>query len=100
MPITGSWVPCPIATASPSRPTVEGFELDTVGREGLAVAIGHGTQDPVIGIELGRDASRRLDAAGLAVTYRESPMYSIDPRFAEHLVGFVARAVEAASSGA
>ena len=93
--------PAAIVALSGFLPTVEGFELDTVGREGLAVAIGHGTQDPVIGIELGRDASRRLNAAGLAVTYRESPMdHSIDPRFAEHLVGFVAGAVEAAPSGA
>lgn len=30
-------------------PTVEGFEVDLTGRAGLPVAVGHGTQDPVIG---------------------------------------------------
>ena len=91
--------PAAIVALSGFIPTVEGFKLDTSGREGLPVAIGHGVHDPVISVEFGRDAGRRLEAAGLAVTYRESPMdHSIDPRFAHELVGFVAGAVEAASA--
>jgi phospholipase/carboxylesterase len=55
-------------------PTVEGFELDLDGRAGLPVSISHGTYDPVIGVEFGRDARDRLDAAGLEVVYREDPV--------------------------
>jgi phospholipase/carboxylesterase len=63
-------------------PTVEGLELDLERAAGLPVAIGHGTYDPVIGVEWGRDARTRLEAAGADVLYRESPMgHSIDPRF-------------------
>jgi phospholipase/carboxylesterase len=52
-------------------PTVDGFELDLEGRAGLPVSISHGTYDPVIRVEFGRDARDRLDAAGLDVAYRE-----------------------------
>jgi phospholipase/carboxylesterase len=55
-------------------PTVEGFELDLEGRAGLPVSISHGTYDPVIGVEFGREARDRLDAAGLDVSYREDPV--------------------------
>ena len=44
------------------------------------MAIGHGTLDQVIGVEWGRDARDRLTAAGLAVTYRESPVgHTLEP---------------------
>jgi predicted esterase len=44
------------------------------------VAIAHGTSDPVISVEFGRDARRRLEAAGADVLYRESPVvHTIDP---------------------
>ena len=67
-------------------PTVEGFELELSGREGRPVAIGHGTGDPVIGVEWGRDARQRLEAAGAAVTYREYPLpHMVDPGFLEEL---------------
>lgn len=67
-------------------PTVGGFELDLDDRHGLRVAIGHGTHDPVIGVEWGRDAQRRLEAAGADVVYRESPIgHSIDPGFVPEL---------------
>ena len=41
-------------------PQVEGFELDLGKAAGLPVAIGHGTHDPVISVEFGRDARDRL----------------------------------------
>jgi phospholipase/carboxylesterase len=67
-------------------PTVEGFELELSNLAGLPVAIGHGTLDPVIGVEWGRDAKSRLDAAGATVLYRESGMgHTIDPRFLQEL---------------
>jgi phospholipase/carboxylesterase len=40
-------------------PTVEGLELDLDDRSGLRAAIGHGTLDPVIGVEWGRRARGR-----------------------------------------
>jgi phospholipase/carboxylesterase len=39
------------------------------------VAIGHGTHDPIISVEFGRDARDRIEAAGARVLYRESPMF-------------------------
>jgi phospholipase/carboxylesterase len=67
-------------------PRVEGFELDLSGREGFPVAIGHGTHDPIIGVEWGHEARDRLEAAGADVTWRESPMaHSVDPGFVDEL---------------
>jgi phospholipase/carboxylesterase len=71
-------------------PTVEGFQLDLEGRDGLPVAIGHGEYDPIIGVEFGRDARDRLERAGADVTYRESPMpHAIDPGFLGELRGWM-----------
>ena len=62
-------------------PTVEGFELDLeppLPRN----AIGHGTFDPVIGVEWGRRARTLLEDAGAEVRYAEYPLpHAIDPRF-------------------
>jgi phospholipase/carboxylesterase len=77
----GRPAPAGILALSGFMPTVEGFELDLENREGFPVAIGHGTQDQIIGVEWGRDARDRLTAAGADVLYRESPMgHSLDPR--------------------
>lgn len=54
-------------------PTVPGFDLDPGRRAGLPVSIAHGTYDPVIGVEFGREARDLLAAAGLDVRYREDP---------------------------
>jgi phospholipase/carboxylesterase len=63
-------------------PNVDGFDLDLERAARLRVAIGHGAFDPVIGVEWGREARRRLEAAGADVLYRETPMgHTIDPRF-------------------
>lgn len=66
--------PAGILAMSGFIPTVEGFELDLESRAGLPVSISHGTYDPIIGVEFGREARDRLDAAGLDVTYREDPV--------------------------
>ena len=55
-------------------PTVDGFELDLESAAGMPVSISHGTYDPVIGVEFGRDARDRLRAAGADVDYREDPV--------------------------
>jgi phospholipase/carboxylesterase len=68
-------------------PTVEGFQLELADLAGLPVAIGHGTLDPVIGVEWGRDAKKRLEDAGASILYRESPMgHTIDPGFLRDLI--------------
>jgi phospholipase/carboxylesterase len=80
--------PAGIVALSSFLPTVEGFELGDPA--GLPVAIGHGTFDPVIGVEFGRDARDRLTEAGAEVTYRESPMpHAIDPGFLRELPDWV-----------
>ena len=68
-------------------PTVEGYEMELSNLNSLPVAIGHGTLDPVIGVEWGRQAKERLEDAGASVLYRESPMgHTIDPGFLRELV--------------
>jgi phospholipase/carboxylesterase len=90
----GRPAPAGIIALSGFLPTVEGFELDLTGREGFPVAIGHGIYDPIIGVEWGRDARDRLEAAGADVTYRESPMaHSVDPDYLGELAGWVERAL-------
>jgi phospholipase/carboxylesterase len=83
--------PAGIMALSGFLPNVDGFELGDP--TGLPVAIGHGTYDPVIGVEFGRDARDRLTAAGADVTYRESPMaHTIDPGYLRELSGWVSAA--------
>ncbi len=73
--------PASVLALSGFVPTVEGFELDfepPLPR----YAIGHGTFDPVIGVEWGRRARDLLEEAGAEVRYREYPLpHTIDPRF-------------------
>ena len=86
----GRPAPAAIVALSGFMPTVDGFALDA-GRA-VPVAIGHGTGDPVIGVEWSRQARDRLEAAGTAVTYRESPMgHSIDPGFLRELAGWLTK---------
>jgi phospholipase/carboxylesterase len=61
-------------------PRVEGFELD-LDSPFPRIAVVHGTYDPVIPVEFGREARDLLTAAGADVVYRESPIeHSIDPQ--------------------
>jgi phospholipase/carboxylesterase len=96
----GRPAPAGIVAMSGFMPAVEGFELNLEGRKGLPAFISHGSSDPVIGVEWGRDASGRLQAAGADVTYHESPVaHGIDPRVMAELPDWVASAVpEQASS--
>ena len=72
--------PAGIIAMSGFLPRVDGFELDLASRPRLRVAISHGTNDPVIGVQWGRDARDRLARAGLDVRYREDPVdHTISP---------------------
>ncbi|MGI8921813.1 MAG: alpha/beta hydrolase [Solirubrobacteraceae bacterium] len=86
--------PAGLIALSGFLPTVEDFELDLEAHKGVPVAIGHGTHDPVIPIDFGRDARERLRAAGLDVTYRESPIaHTIDPGYIVELRDWLRRAL-------
>ncbi|MDQ2982723.1 MAG: phospholipase [Actinomycetota bacterium] len=85
--------PAAIVALSGFIPMVEDFDLD-LARPLPPIAIGHGTQDPVIGVGFGRQAKETLEAAGTDVLYRESPLpHTIDPRFLAELVPWLQAAL-------
>jgi phospholipase/carboxylesterase len=71
--------PAALLAMSGFIPRVPGFELD-LESPFPPLAIVHGTYDPVIPVEFGREARDVLTAAGADVVYRESPIeHWIDP---------------------
>jgi phospholipase/carboxylesterase len=89
--------PAGLTAMSGFIPTVEGFELD-LDRQLPPVAIGHGTFDPVIGVEWSRRAKELLEDAGANVLYREYPLpHAVDPDFLFELQPWVRDAVAAAA---
>jgi phospholipase/carboxylesterase len=90
----GRPTPAGIMALSGFIPTVEGFELELERAVGLPVAIAHGSADPVISVDFGRDARRRLEAAGADVLYRESPVvHTIDPAIIPELRDWLEKAI-------
>jgi phospholipase/carboxylesterase len=90
----GRPTPAGIMALSGFIPAVEGFELELERARGLPVAIAHGTADPVISVEFGRDARRRLEDARAEVSYWESPVpHTIDPAVLPDLRRWLARAI-------
>jgi phospholipase/carboxylesterase len=72
--------PAAVIALSGFIPTVDRFELDLSAIP--PVAIGHGTFDPIIPGEFGRQARKLLEDAGASVLYREYPLpHAIDPGF-------------------
>ncbi|HEY0415147.1 MAG TPA: hypothetical protein VGC78_02070 [Gaiellaceae bacterium] len=62
-------------------PTVDGWAIDAC-RPLPPVALGHGTQDSVIPVELGRAARDAVLAAGGELLYQEYPLtHALDPQF-------------------
>ena len=95
----GRPAPAGILALSGFIPAVDGLELDLSGRESCPVAIGHGTQYPVISVEYARAARRRLQAAGARVLYREPRMFhDVDPVFLHVLNDWLADSVPAAET--
>ena len=79
-------------------PPVEGLEYD-LDPPLPPIAIGHGTLDPIIGVEWGRQAKELLEGAGADVLYREYPLpHTVDPSFLAELRRWLERAFRAASS--
>ena len=86
--------PAALVCLSGFMPRVDGFELSLAGLAGYPVAIGHGSLDPVITVDWGREARRALEDAGADVLYRESPLpHTIDPAFVPELAALVRRAL-------
>ena len=73
--------PVAIVAFSGFIPQVDGWELD-LERPLPPVAIGHGTEDPIIGVAFSRAARETLERAGGEVLYREYPLpHTLDPGF-------------------
>ena len=71
-------------------PTVDDFSIDLSDADGWPVLIGHGSFDPVIGVEWGRKAHELLTEAGADVIYREAPMqHTIGPNFLQEARGWL-----------
>ena len=86
--------PAAVVAFSGFVPTVEGWELGT--GPWPPIAIGHGTYDPVIPIELGARSRDRLEAAGAEVWWHESPLdHTIDPAFVAELRPWIRAAAAA-----
>ena len=86
--------PAALVCLSGFMPRVDGFELSLAGLAGYPVAIGHGSLDPVITVDWGREARQALEDAGADVLYRESPLpHTIDPAFVPELAALVRRAL-------
>jgi phospholipase/carboxylesterase len=82
--------PAALTVFSSFIPSVPGFELE-LSPPLPPIAIGHGAQDPVIGVEWGRQAREILEAAGADVLYRETPMsHQLDPQFVAEVAAWLA----------
>jgi phospholipase/carboxylesterase len=82
--------PAGIPAMSGFIPKVPDFELQLGGLAGLPVAITHGVDDPVISVELGRQARDRAKAGGADVAYRETDVpHIVDPRLIPGLVDWL-----------
>ena len=82
--------PAGILAMSGFMPTVPDFELQLSGLDGFPVAITHGTRDPVISVDRGRQARDRAQAAGADVSYRETDVpHIVDPRVVPGLVAWL-----------
>jgi phospholipase/carboxylesterase len=86
--------PAGVIAMSGFLPRVDDWPLTLTGLDGLPVAITHGTLDPVIPVDFGREARAALEAAGADVLWHESPVpHTIDPDAIPQLRAFVARAL-------
>jgi len=85
--------PAGIIALSGFFPTVDGLEYD-FERPLPPIAIGHGTQDPVISVEWGRQARDLLEGHGADVLYREYPLpHTVDPSFLAELRPWLERVI-------
>ena len=82
--------PAGVLAMSGFIPTVDGWQPELAGREGLPVLIHHGRQDPVISVDFARQAAPLLEAGGLDVRYLESDAgHWVPPELVPIAAGFV-----------
>ena len=82
--------PAGIVAFSGFIPVVEGLDIDT--ERDTKVVIAHGTHDPIITVDFGRAAHKRLEAGGMDVSYTEYPLpHAIDPEFAHEVGNWINR---------
>jgi thioredoxin len=66
--------PAGVVAMSGYLPDVEGLEYDWEAAVDIPVLVQHGTHDPLMPVERGRELARTLMEHGVPVTYREYPM--------------------------
>lgn len=87
--------PAAIVALSGFVPDVPGWEPD-LERPPPPIAIGHGSADPVIPIDFGRDARDHLEEAAAEVLYAEYPLaHTVDPAFLHSLAPWLREALAA-----
>ena len=89
--------PAGILAMSGFIPSVPGWEPNLQSSQRLPVLVTHGSLDPVIAVEFGRDAAHTLSSGGLDVRLLESPMgHTIDPRLIPELAAWLQARMPAA----
>jgi phospholipase/carboxylesterase len=84
--------PAALVALSGFVPRVPSFRLDLDGLDGYPVAIAHGSLDPIIPDNFGKEARDLLEGAGADVLWRNTPVgHTIDPRIVHDLAAFVRR---------
>jgi phospholipase/carboxylesterase len=68
----GRPLPAGLVALSGFVPTVDGWQPELAGREGLPVFIHHGANDPIISVEFARQARELLQTGGLQPEYLET----------------------------
>jgi phospholipase/carboxylesterase len=86
--------PAGVIALSGFVPRVAGWPLDPPRLRGVPVGIAHGTLDPIISVDFGREANELLTAAGASVVWQETRYpHGVDPAWLVSLRDLVARAV-------
>jgi phospholipase/carboxylesterase len=88
--------PAGVVALSGFLPQVPGFPLDHERMGGLPVAVAHGTLDPVIPVQFGREAADAMRGVGAELTHLETAVpHTVDPAWIERLRDLIATAVPA-----
>ena len=75
-------------------PEVSGWEMDPRAKSGMPAYVTHGAYDQIIPVDFGREAAGKLEAGGLDVTYRETPMqHGIHPALLPEIRDWVSSAI-------